>query len=74
MKITPIHRVLRLRIEERPSDMEVSCEYGNKQSRTKSRVALQQGIVPVSCPARVSGEDLGLQDVGSVHEAINQIY
>ena len=43
-------------------------------SSIKSRVALQQDIVPVSCPARVSGEDFGLQDVGSVHEAINQIY
>jgi len=37
--LTPIYRVPRLRIGERPSDMEVSCEYGNKQSRTKPRVA-----------------------------------
>jgi len=44
---------------ERPPDMKVSCEYGNKQSRTKTQVALQQGIVPGSCPARVSGEDNG---------------
>ena len=57
--ITPIHRVPRLRIGERPPDMEISCEYGNKQSRTKSQVALQQGIVPGSCPAQVSGEDFG---------------
>ena len=37
---------------EWPSDMEVSCEYPNKQSPTKSRVALWQGIVPGSHPAR----------------------
>jgi len=27
VKITPIYRVLRLRIEEWPLDIEVSCEY-----------------------------------------------
>jgi len=31
--------------------------YLNKQSRTKSRVALQQDIVPGSCPTGVSGKE-----------------
>ena len=44
---TSIHRLPRLRIGERPLDIEVSCEYGNKQRWTKSRAALWQGIVPV---------------------------
>ena len=35
----------------------------NKQCRTKSRVALWQGIVPESHPTRVSGENIGMQNV-----------
>ena len=59
--ITLIHKVIRLRIEERP--LEASSEYGKKLPRTKSQVVKWQGIVPVSNLSWVRGEDIGMRDV-----------
>ena len=55
---TPIHQLPRFRIGKRPSDMKVSCEYGNKQCWTKSRVTLWQGIAPISHSDQGYSEDI----------------
>ena len=41
------------------ASVKVSCEYGNKQPRTKSRVALWQGLALGSHPNQGYGEIMG---------------